>query len=298
MHLRSSLIIDNYNYAAFLREACASAFAQTRPFDEVILVDDGSTDDSDKVLDMLQQEYPNLRIVKKRNGGQLSAFVTGIQASTGDLVFFLDSDDQLHHTHHERLRSCMETHREVGMAFSAHESFGAEQATHQDTARVGNWGMSVIPTLYEAHFIGSITSTLAFRRSVLDVLLPVMDRLSPLWRTRADDCLILGASLAGATKFYTGEVTVRYRIHDTNAYARVHISPLEEYRHFLRRRGYVRCVASHLGLNEEVLQRATIEFSSAAVQTPERKQWYLRIVRKSSLPWLDKIKTLIKLAKA
>ncbi len=87
-----SIIIDNYNYGRFLGEAIDSALNQTHPNIEVIVVDDGSTDNSRSII----FSY-NDRIVPvlKENGGQGSAFNTGFRASRGEIVIFLDSDDTL-----------------------------------------------------------------------------------------------------------------------------------------------------------------------------------------------------------
>jgi hypothetical protein len=87
-----SIIINNYNYGSFLRAAIESALAQTYKPTEVIVVDDGSTDNSRQVIG----EYGN-RIVSvlKDNAGQASAVNAGFTRSHGDLVFFLDADDLL-----------------------------------------------------------------------------------------------------------------------------------------------------------------------------------------------------------
>jgi glycosyltransferase involved in cell wall biosynthesis len=85
-----SIVIDNYNYGRFLNEAVDSALGQTYPNTEVIVVDDGSTDDSRKRID----SYGNrIKPVFKENGGQASAFNAGFRASRGELVCFLDADD-------------------------------------------------------------------------------------------------------------------------------------------------------------------------------------------------------------
>jgi glycosyltransferase involved in cell wall biosynthesis len=88
----ASIIVNNYNYAAFLRDAIDSALAQTWANTEVIVVDDGSTDGSRAVI----ESYGNrIRPVFKSNGGQTSALNLGFEVSNGSVVFFLDSDDTL-----------------------------------------------------------------------------------------------------------------------------------------------------------------------------------------------------------
>jgi glycosyltransferase involved in cell wall biosynthesis len=88
----ASIVIDNYNYARFLGDAIDSALAQTYSKTEVIVVDDGSTDYSRSVI-----EHYGDRVIPvfKENGGQGSAFNAGFDASRGDVIVFLDSDDLL-----------------------------------------------------------------------------------------------------------------------------------------------------------------------------------------------------------
>jgi glycosyltransferase involved in cell wall biosynthesis len=85
-----SIIIDNYNYGRFLGEAIDSALDQTYSPVEVIVVDDGSTDHSREII----ESYGDRIIaIFKSNGGQASAFNTGVKACRGDFICFLDADD-------------------------------------------------------------------------------------------------------------------------------------------------------------------------------------------------------------
>ncbi len=87
-----SIIINNYNYDAYLGAAIDSAIAQSYPNTEVIVVDDGSTDHSQAVI----AHYSDRVIpILKSNGGQASAFNAGFAASRGEFVCFLDADDML-----------------------------------------------------------------------------------------------------------------------------------------------------------------------------------------------------------
>ncbi len=88
MDFRISVIIPVYNGARYLGEAIESVLAQTRPPDEVVVVDDGSTDDSALVA----QRYP-VRLMQQTNLGASVARNHGVEAAQGDLLAFLDADD-------------------------------------------------------------------------------------------------------------------------------------------------------------------------------------------------------------
>ncbi len=88
----ASIIVNNYNYGRFLKDAIDSALHQSYPGVEVIVVDDGSTDHSREII----ASYGDRIIpVLKENGGQASAFNAGFARSRGHVIFFLDSDDVL-----------------------------------------------------------------------------------------------------------------------------------------------------------------------------------------------------------
>lgn len=87
-----SVVICNYNYAQYIAYAIESALAQSYPAHEVIVVDDGSTDDSVSVVKTFNQR---VKLVQKSNGGQVSAYNAAIEHINGDVVIFLDADDAL-----------------------------------------------------------------------------------------------------------------------------------------------------------------------------------------------------------
>jgi glycosyltransferase involved in cell wall biosynthesis len=87
---RVSIIINNYNYEAFLAKAIDSALQQSYSNIEVVVVDDGSTDDSRKIIESYGDK---ITPVLKENGGQASSLNCGAEASSGDILCFLDADD-------------------------------------------------------------------------------------------------------------------------------------------------------------------------------------------------------------
>ena len=86
-----AVVVLNYNYADFVLDALDSVLTQSYPFDEVVVVDDGSTDDS---LQRLRARGSGFRLVEQANQGPLAAARTGLAAVTSDYVYFLDADDR------------------------------------------------------------------------------------------------------------------------------------------------------------------------------------------------------------
>ena len=91
--MKITAILCNYNGEAYLDECIQSVLAQDRPVDEFIIVDDGSTDRSREII----QTYSSLSnaryIPHEKNQGQGAGFNTAIEAATGELLCFIDSDD-------------------------------------------------------------------------------------------------------------------------------------------------------------------------------------------------------------
>ena len=85
-----SILINNYNYGRFLGAAIESALSQDYPSIEIVVVDDGSTDNSRDIIDRYAGRIIS---VIKENGGQASAFNAGFAASQGEILCFLDADD-------------------------------------------------------------------------------------------------------------------------------------------------------------------------------------------------------------
>lgn len=85
-----TVLVNNFNYETFISQAIDSVLNQDYKNIEIIVVDDGSTDGSAKIINSYgQQVIP----VFKKNGGQASAFNSGFEKSKGDIVCFLDADD-------------------------------------------------------------------------------------------------------------------------------------------------------------------------------------------------------------
>lgn len=88
--MKVSVVIPAYNAERYVAEAIESVLAQTRPADEIVVVDDGSTDRTPAILDRLK---PRILVVRQENSGPAAALNTAISRATGDHLAFNDADD-------------------------------------------------------------------------------------------------------------------------------------------------------------------------------------------------------------
>lgn len=90
-----SVVVPVYNVAQYLPDCMNSIFAQNVADMEVILVDDGSTDNSGALCDQYAKKYGNVKVIHQKNAGLSAARNTGIEAAKGEFITFVDSDDML-----------------------------------------------------------------------------------------------------------------------------------------------------------------------------------------------------------
>lgn len=90
-----SVIVPVYNSEKYLDECVASITAQTHSRLEIILVDDGSTDNSPVICDVWAGRDPRIRVIHKTNGGASTARNAALDVATGDYIGFVDSDDTI-----------------------------------------------------------------------------------------------------------------------------------------------------------------------------------------------------------
>jgi glycosyltransferase, group 2 family len=105
-----SVIIPVYNVEDYLHYAIESLEKQTYKNFEVILVNDGSTDDSGKLCDEYSEKYSNISVFHKENGGLSDARNFGVQQAKGEFITFLDPDDYLEEYSLELLAGIQEMH--------------------------------------------------------------------------------------------------------------------------------------------------------------------------------------------
>jgi hypothetical protein len=93
---RLSVVLPNYNHAQYLSRAIDAIAEQTTATDEIIVIDDASTDDSRDILLQCQSGYPNLTVLlNQHNLGALLALQRGLEAASGRYIYFAAADDQI-----------------------------------------------------------------------------------------------------------------------------------------------------------------------------------------------------------
>src|ERR1700753_1435580 len=107
---RVSVIIPTYNYGAYITDAIESLRAQTYESWECVVVDDGSTDDTAEVVARFVERDPRVRYLRQENQRQSVAKNTGLAATAGEYIQFLDSDDRIEPLKFERQVEFLETH--------------------------------------------------------------------------------------------------------------------------------------------------------------------------------------------
>ncbi|NYA61791.1 glycosyltransferase, partial [Lactobacillus salivarius] len=106
-----SIIVPIYNVEKYLKRSLDSLVNQTLEDIEIILVDDGSTDNSHKIAEDYKENYSNVLLVTKENGGLSDARNFGLQYASGEYIAFIDSDDYVESQMFERMYNLSENGR-------------------------------------------------------------------------------------------------------------------------------------------------------------------------------------------
>ncbi len=209
-----SIIINNYNYGRFLQEAINSALNQTYTSTEVIVVDDGSTDESRQII----ERYGNQIVpVLKENGGQASAFNAGFAASQGEMICFLDADDWFIPGKVAAIATIFA--QDPALEWCFHPLWLVNtpaQTMYQDTDEGPLRRCDFRSCLNQGKlpFTPPATSGLCFRRSLLQLILPMPEVI----RITSDNYLKLTA-LVLSQGFYLDQELAVQQIHGKNACA-------------------------------------------------------------------------------
>ena len=281
--LKTSVIINNYNYARYIDQALHSVFAQTVPFDEVIIVDDGSTDDSLAVIRACSANASNVTIVAKENEGQLSCINEGFKRSTGDIIFFLDSDDLFTEQYLEKATAFYQDHEDCDYLFTAVREFGdvdrEKMYCKEFEAQTGRIGFSLLRTLYGNELIGVPTSTISSKREYLARILPFENYQE--WKICADDYIAFGTSLAGAQKYILPEALVKYRVHGKNNWAGAELNINKKYQ---KKIGWAKVISSlkkQFELDGDLGNLILTEYRSIPYADLKLTRFYLKLANDS-----------------
>lgn len=214
---RLSVVINNYNYGRYVEECIESVLNQTRRADEIIIVDDGSTDNSVEVIGKFEG---SVILLTQPNRGQLGAMMTGVDAATGDILLFLDSDDMWNSDHLETVEKTFAANPSVDCLFTSLQMFGNDEGPHELNFRKApnRIKRSRIIVHYLNVFFGRPTSACAFKSEIVKKVIQACRGLEEDFRICADKLMIDGSSLIGADKLFIDECTVRYRTHGNNGY--------------------------------------------------------------------------------
>ncbi|MDJ0712607.1 MAG: glycosyltransferase [Prochloraceae cyanobacterium] len=206
-----SIIINNYNYGRFLTEAIDTSLNQIYPKVEVIVVDDGSTDNSREIVSNYESKIVP---VFKENGGQASAFNAGFAASKGEILCFLDSDDVFLDSKVAEVVEIFDRIPDIGWCF--HTLRLVDKKTGELI------GLSIERASRECDFRLSIkrgslpfypqaTSGLCFRRSLLEQILPLPEELG------CGDLYLRSAALAMSKGYFLDKDLTIQGIHENNS---------------------------------------------------------------------------------
>lgn len=209
-----SIVINNYNYGRYLEQAIRSALAQTYRDVELIVVDDGSTDQSREII---ARYADRCDVLLKENGGQASAFNAGIRRSKGEYVLLLDSDDYLFPDAVERFLAAFPPG--YARIYSDLRVIDEHGAPRQGVAKSNYFrpfdGDPFASVRTGGDFFWAPTSANFLHGDTLRAIGPVPEKE---YRICADAYVLVQMALRGPVKSIPGEL-VAYRIHSSNNFA-------------------------------------------------------------------------------
>ena len=208
-----SVIIPNYNYGRYLRKTIDSVLAQSYPNVEVVVVDDGSKDNS---LEILREYEGKVLTIEQRNGGVSSARNSGVKNSDGEFVAFLDADDLWLPEKLEKQIAKFQANPEIGMVHCAMTYIDAEDRVKNEIETGLDGWISEEFLRFERSCVVGAGSTALVPRAVFDEVGGFDSR-----QTTAADW---DFSYRIASKYeigYVRESLVLYRLHGTNMHGNI-----------------------------------------------------------------------------
>ncbi|KRG65832.1 glycosyl transferase family 2 [Stenotrophomonas terrae] len=290
-----AVVITNYNYASFVCEAVDSVLAQTRAATQILVVDDGSSDGSPELLRHHYGNDSRVSLLFGENEGQLAAFQRGVAAAHTDVICFLDADDRWKPGYLQQIGALYDARRDVDFVFSDLQTFGIDSLDirYEDSQQPIDLGYTAISTYFLLPWYGAPTSALSLRRSWAVDVLDLPHSLRRQWKLCADACVVHGASILGARKYYLPTACVEYRIHGNNGWWASHREPTSRYRNSLRDYGIVRMYAARNGLDEACCSLGKREYRTKPEPSGKERRRYVRIALRGTAPWWERYEQAI-----
>lgn len=222
-----SFVITSYNYGRYVCEAVDSVLNQTMPPTEVIVVDDGSKDDT--LEQLAKYKGMGVKVIHQQNQGVAAARTVGIEHATQPYITLLDADDKLEPTFAATLLPALHSDRALGIAYTGLVGFTDAGAEHKtDFPPEFSWNHQAQNTNPPAN---CIPSACMFRREMWERAGPHKQEYAPgedaeFW-TR-------GLSVGFTAKKITKEPLFRYRLHTGSATRTREYKPIDDRLPWLR----------------------------------------------------------------
>lgn len=213
-----SVLIPNYNYENYISDALESIIHQTYSNFEVIVCDDGSTDNSREVVNTYIQKDSRINLVCKLNGGPASAWNAAYQESKGDIICLLDADDIWLHNKLQKVIKAFYSQPNSGLVFHNVIQVDSQGRPIKNQPMLSKFaeGWMAPFALNNGGFVDTIapTSALSFRREIAELLFPINETF-----LRNVDAVF--RNLAAFVTIFQPmpEVLSKYRIHSSNIMA-------------------------------------------------------------------------------
>lgn len=206
-------VVGAYNAERYIAQTIESILAQTRPADEIVVVDDGSTDGTLRQLELFAGR---IRVVTQSNGGCPAAFNRAFAEATGDYVGMCGADDLWAPAKLELQAAALAAHPEIDIAFGHTWSFDAVEAPWPDPPGDGVLDAGpLLNALYHENIV--CASSVLVRRSLYQRLGPFIEEVDGERFACDDYDYWLRALTHGAVFYYGKGLHTRYRRHDGNA---------------------------------------------------------------------------------